>query len=149
MRGALIDRIERPLDLCTGYLPSLRHELAHAAGWQCVLRTVPGRYVDPMDAQRAVFCPTLGYLRRALRRRRVYTEKAMAQDYYPLLARAIASLEQNTADARQTVYDHARRVLREQVRDLKPALSVSERMDEMLALEEAIRKVEPEVAGGP
>ena len=66
-----------------------------------------------------------------------------------LLARAVASLEQNTADARQAVYDHARRVLREQVRDLKPALSVSKRMDEMLALEEAIRKVESEAAGAP
>jgi hypothetical protein len=68
----------------------------------------------------------------------MYTEKAMARDYYPLLARAIASLEQNTADARQVVYDHARRVLREQ-----------ERMDEMLALEEAIDKVELEAAGAP
>jgi len=77
-----------------------------------------------------------------------YTE-GVTRDYYPLLARAIASLEQNTADARQAVYDHARRVLREQVRDLKPALFVSERMDEMLALEEAIRKVESEVAGAP
>jgi hypothetical protein len=33
-------------------------------------------------------------------------------------------------------------VLREQVRDLEPALSTSERIDEMLALEEAIHKVE-------
>lgn len=68
----------------------------------------------------------------------MYTEKAMARDYHPLLTRTIASLEQNTADARQVVYDHARRVLREQVR-----------MDEMLALEEAIDKVELEAAGAP
>jgi hypothetical protein len=66
----------------------------------------------------------------------------MARDYYPLLARAIAQLEQNTADARQAVYDHARRVLREQVRDFEPPLAATERMDEMLALENAIRKVE-------
>jgi hypothetical protein len=74
----------------------------------------------------------------------VYTASAMARDYYPLLARAVASLEQNTADARQVVYDHARSVLRELVHDHKPALSPSERTDEMLALEDAIRKVELE-----
>jgi hypothetical protein len=79
----------------------------------------------------------------------VYTEKAMPRDYYPLLARAIASLEQNTTAARQAVYDHARRVLREQVRDLKPALSIQERIDEMLALERAIDKAESEAAGTP
>jgi hypothetical protein len=73
----------------------------------------------------------------------------MPRDYYPLLARAIASLEQNTTAARQTVYDHARRVLREQVRDLKPALSIQERIDEMLALERAIDKAESEAAGTP
>ena len=73
----------------------------------------------------------------------------MARDYYPLLTRTIASLEQNTADARQVVYNHARRVLREQVRDLNPALSIQERMDEMLALERAIDKVELEAAGAP
>ncbi len=74
--------------------------------------------------------------------------RLMAQDFYPVIARVIASLEQDTAEARQAVYDRARRVLREQVRDLEPALSPSERMDEMLALEEAIRKVELEAAGG-
>jgi hypothetical protein len=46
------------------------------------------------------------------------------------------------------VYEHARKVLREQVRDFKPALSASERMDELLALEQAIRKVEFDAAGG-
>jgi hypothetical protein len=68
----------------------------------------------------------------------------MARDYYTPLARAVASLEQNTADARQATYDHARKVLRELVRDHQPALLPSERMDEMLALEQAIRKVEGE-----
>jgi hypothetical protein len=74
----------------------------------------------------------------------VYTASAMARDYYPLLARAVASLEQNTAEARQAVYDHARSVLRDLVRDHQPALPPSERMDEMLALEDAIRKLELE-----
>jgi hypothetical protein len=79
----------------------------------------------------------------------MYTETTMARDYYPLVARAVASLEQSTPEARQEVYVHARKVLREQVRDFKPALSASERMDELLALEQAIRKVELEAAGAP
>ena len=66
----------------------------------------------------------------------------MARDYYPLIARAVAGLEHNAADARQIVYEHARRMLRELVGDHQPALLASERIDEMLALEEAIRKVE-------
>ncbi len=82
-------------------------------------------------------------------RRRPGFFRLMAQDFYPVIARAIASLEQDTAEARQAVYDRARRVLREQVRDLEPALSPSERMDEMLALEEAIRKVELESSEAP
>ena len=70
----------------------------------------------------------------------------MARDYYPLIDRAIASLEPNTFEARQEVYDHARRVLREQVRGVEPGLSELERADELLALEQAIRKVELEAA---
>ena len=71
----------------------------------------------------------------------------MARDYYPLIARAIASFEPNAAEARQEVYDHARKALREQVRDVEPGLSESERADELIALEQAIRKAELEAAG--
>jgi hypothetical protein len=69
---------------------------------------------------------------------------AMVHDYYPLLARAVAGLEENTAEARLTIYERARSVLRAQMRDHQPSLPASERMDEMLALEQAIRKVETE-----
>ena len=68
------------------------------------------------------------------RRRVGYAERAMAHDYYPLMARAVSSLEQNTSAGRQAVYKRARRALREQVRDHRPALSHSDRIDEMLAL---------------
>jgi hypothetical protein len=71
----------------------------------------------------------------------------MARDYYPLLSRAIANLEPNAAEARQEVYDHARKVLRDQVRDVELGLSESGRADELLALEQAIRKVELEALG--
>jgi hypothetical protein len=68
----------------------------------------------------------------------------MARDYCSLIARAIANLEPNAAEARQKVYDHARKVLRNQVRDVELGLSESEQADELLALEQAIRKVELE-----
>ena len=78
-----------------------------------------------------------------------WAKSAMARDYYPPIARAVAGLEHNTVDARQIVYQHARRMLRELVGDHQPALLASKRIDEMLALEEAIRKVEFEVTSTP
>ncbi len=69
----------------------------------------------------------------------------MARDYYPLLARAIAGLEEKTVEARQTVYDHARAALVGYMRDLEAGLSTG--FGELRALEEAILKVESEAAG--
>jgi hypothetical protein len=43
----------------------------------------------------------------------------MARDYYPLLARAIAGLEEKTVETRRTVYDHARAALVRYMRDLE------------------------------
>jgi hypothetical protein len=69
----------------------------------------------------------------------------MARDYYPVLARAIAGLEEKTVEARRTVYDHARAVLVRHMRDLEAGLETG--FGELRALEEAILKVESEVAG--
>ena len=69
----------------------------------------------------------------------------MARDYYPLLARAIAGLEEKTAETRRTIYDHARAVLARHMRDLSADLSTG--LHELSALEEAILKVESEAAG--
>src|SRR5260370_879402 len=69
----------------------------------------------------------------------------MARDYYPLLARAIAGLEEKTAEARRTIYDHARAVLVRHMRDLDTGLSTG--FGELRALEEAILKLELEAAG--
>src|SRR5216684_728445 len=69
----------------------------------------------------------------------------MARDYYPVLARAIAGLEEKTVEARRTVYDHARAVLVRHMRDLEAGLSTG--FGELRALEEAILKLESEVAG--
>jgi hypothetical protein len=67
-------------------------------------------------------------------------------DYYPLIARAVAGLERNTAEARRALYERARAALVAQLRGVVPALEESEITRERLALEESIRKVEAEAA---
>ena|SRR5215472_14771596 len=69
----------------------------------------------------------------------------MSRDYYPVLARAIAGLEEKTAGVRQAVYDHARTMLIQHMRDLDAGLSAG--LSEFHALEEAILKVELEAVG--
>lgn len=67
-------------------------------------------------------------------------------DYYPLLARAVSSLPQNTAEARKAVFDRARTALLRQLRGVDPPLPEGEITRERLALEEAIRRIEAEYA---
>lgn len=65
-------------------------------------------------------------------------------DYYPVLARAIASLEHNTPEDRRAVYERARTAIVKQLRGYEPQLSESEITRERLALEDAIRRMEAE-----
>jgi hypothetical protein len=65
-------------------------------------------------------------------------------DYYPLITRAVAGLENNTGEARRMLYERARNALVDQLRGVTPALSETDITRERLALEEAIRKVETE-----
>ncbi|MFG1401166.1 hypothetical protein [Xanthobacter sediminis] len=67
-------------------------------------------------------------------------------DYYPLLARAVSSLPQNTAEARKAVFDRARTALLRQLRGVDPPLPEGEITRERLGLEEAIRRLEAEHA---
>ena len=67
-------------------------------------------------------------------------------DYEPLIARAIAGLEQNTGENRRVLYERARGALLNQLRGVDPPLEEGDITRERLALEEAIRKVEAEVA---
>ncbi len=67
-------------------------------------------------------------------------------DYYPLLARAISGLEQNTGEARRALYERARAALVAQLNSVQPPLPVSDVTRERLGLEEAIRRVEAEAA---
>jgi hypothetical protein len=67
-------------------------------------------------------------------------------DYYPLIVKAVAGLEKSTGETRRALYDRARTALLAQLRGVEPALNDAEITRERLALEEAIRKVEAEVA---
>lgn len=67
-------------------------------------------------------------------------------DYYPLIAKAVAGLDKSTGETRRALYDRARTALLAQLRGVEPALSEPDITRERLALEEAIRKAEAEVA---
>ncbi|NEW86610.1 hypothetical protein DU475_04945 [Rhodopseudomonas sp. WA056] len=68
-------------------------------------------------------------------------------DYYPLIARAISSLDPSApGEQRRAIYERARAALIAQLRGVQPPLTESEITRERLALEEAVRKVESEAA---
>ncbi len=67
-------------------------------------------------------------------------------DYYPLIARAVSGLEQNTGENRRVLYERARSALVTQLRGADPPLDESDITNERLALEEAIRRVEADAA---
>lgn len=70
-------------------------------------------------------------------------------DYYPLIARAVANLPQNTKATRRALYERARTALTTQLRAQSPAFSEANVKGELQSLEEAIRKVELSVGGKP
>lgn len=69
-------------------------------------------------------------------------------DYYPVLKRAISSLPSGSGEARRAVYEKARIALLRQLSSYNPPLSPAEIADQRVALEDCIRRVEAEVAGG-
>jgi hypothetical protein len=70
-------------------------------------------------------------------------------DFYPLIARAVAKLPQNTDAARRTLYERARNALVAQLRGQTPTPSESTIERELESLEQAIRRIETESGGGP
>jgi hypothetical protein len=66
-------------------------------------------------------------------------------DYYPVLARAVSSLSNNTAQARRELYERARRIVIDQLRQRDPDEVKPETARERAALEAAIRRVETEL----
>src|SRR5712691_7432004 len=69
-------------------------------------------------------------------------------DYYPVIARRIAGLKDNTAESRRALYERVQAVLVEQLRELDPPLEEPEILRERLSLEDAVRRVEADV-GSP
>ena len=60
-------------------------------------------------------------------------------DYYPLIAKAVASLDKSTGEARRALYERARTALVTQLRGVVPALSESDITRERLGLEDAMK----------
>ncbi len=65
-------------------------------------------------------------------------------DYYSLLARKVASLEQSTPQSRKAIYDVARKALLNQLRSIKPPIAEEVIAAEEHALDEAVARVEAE-----
>ena len=59
-------------------------------------------------------------------------------DYYPLLARALDGLTDNTPETRALVFDRAKAALTGQLRAVKPPLSEAEIAREIASLDEAV-----------
>ncbi|MCV9940854.1 histidine kinase [Boseaceae bacterium BT-24-1] len=67
-------------------------------------------------------------------------------DFHPILARAIAGLTDKSPEARRSVYDRARTALLGQLRSLDPPLSEADITRERLSLDEAVSRIEAEIA---
>ena len=67
-------------------------------------------------------------------------------DYYPLIARAVEGLPEQSRDQRHAVYERARTALIAKLRNLNPPLSEAEIQQEGRSLDEAITRVEAEYA---
>jgi hypothetical protein len=65
-------------------------------------------------------------------------------DYYPVISRVVAGLENNSGENRRAIYASARSSLLARLRAIVPVLSESDITRERLALEQAIRRVEVE-----
>jgi hypothetical protein len=68
-------------------------------------------------------------------------------NYHRLLARAVKGLDRNIEEARQVVYERARKALMAHLRSNQPRLLRADIVKERLAFEDAIREVEAEAAG--
>ncbi len=67
-------------------------------------------------------------------------------DYYPLLAKAVAGLKETTPEARQEIYERARKALSGQLHNLDPPIPEEAIKREAQALEIAVAQIETEVA---
>jgi hypothetical protein len=70
-------------------------------------------------------------------------------DYYSLISRAIAALPQQSPEARQAVYERARKALFSQLRGIQPPVAEADIAAEGRALDEAVARVERELTAPP
>jgi hypothetical protein len=70
------------------------------------------------------------------------TTRRLSADYYPLLARAVATLSPGTAEQRAALYERVRQALLQQLQSIEPRLSGSEVAAELWALEQAIDRID-------
>jgi hypothetical protein len=68
-------------------------------------------------------------------------------NYHRLVARAVKGLERSSVEARQVIYERARKALIAHLRFNQPGLPKAAIVKERFALEDAIRKIEAEAAG--
>lgn len=66
-------------------------------------------------------------------------------DYYPVLVRAASRLATNNAQARQDLYEHARKIQAAQLRRCDPQFSAPETISERIAFEAALLRLETEM----
>jgi hypothetical protein len=69
-------------------------------------------------------------------------------DFYPVLVRAVSQLGGNSAQERNDLYNHARKILVTQLRVLNPMALATEIMREQAALEAAIEQIEAGLRAG-
>lgn len=69
-------------------------------------------------------------------------------DYFPLISRAVSNMGPSTPEQRRALYERATNALVGQLRNADPPVSEEEIERERLALEDAVRRVETQAAGG-
>lgn len=70
-------------------------------------------------------------------------------DYYPLIARAVEALSDNSPERRRAVYERARTALTEQLRALDPPIAEADIARERMSLDDAIKRIEAGYAEAP
>jgi hypothetical protein len=65
-------------------------------------------------------------------------------DYYPVIARAVSGLTADSPQARQQLYERARKIVDAELHSRNPPIPAPEMLRQHFALENAIRKVEAE-----
>ncbi len=68
-------------------------------------------------------------------------------DYYPLLSRAVGALSDSSAETRRAIYERARKALIGQLQAIQPPIAEADIARETDALDEAIARIEAEIAG--